>query len=206
MKIKWRNSINIYDTKRTFIAINLNRDIKEYIFKVQQRIVQIRDKCNMKVKFVERDNLHISLKFLGDLSCQEIEKTSAILQNVTKNYQHFRAELSENIGVFPNIARPRVIWIGIEKGNKIILNIYQSIEKELKSEQFYKKESQFKAHITLARIKYLEYQHKLSDYIKYIKVEPLSESVKTIELMESQLTKEGPIYTIIKSFPLSAQI
>ena len=159
----------------------------------------------MKVKFVERDNLHISLKFLGDLNCQEIEKTSAVLHNTSTKYQHFKAELTKNIGVFPNINRPRVIWIGIEKGNNIILNIYQSIEEELKSEYFYKEESQYKAHITLARIKYLEYQHKLSDYLKSIKIEPLSESVKTIELMESHLTEEGPIYTIIKSFPLSAQ-
>lgn len=173
---------------------------------MQQGIVQIRDKYNMKVKFVEKDNLHISLKFLGDLNRQEIEITSAILHNISTIYPYFRVELSKNISVFPNINRPRVIWIGIEKGNNIILNIFQSIEKELKSEHFYKRESQFKAHITLARVKYLENQRKLGDYFKSIKIEPLSETVKKIELMESQLTEEGPIYTIIKSFPLSAQI
>ena len=159
----------------------------------------------MKVKFVEKENLHISLKFLGDLNCKEIEKTSAILQNVSTKYQHFRAGLSKNIGVLPNISRPRVIWIGIEKGNDIISNIYQSIEKKLKSEPFYEKENQFKPHITLARIKYIEHQNKLSECIKNIKINPLTEPVKTIELMESQLLKEGPIYTIIKSFPLTAQ-
>ena len=159
----------------------------------------------MKIKFVEKDNLHISLKFLGDLNCKEIEKTSTILQNVSIKYQHFRTEFSKSIGVFPNISRPRVIWIGIEKGKDIILSIYQSIEKELKSEPFYGKENQFKPHITLARIKYMEQQHKFSECIKSIKIDPLTEPVKTIELMESRLTKEGPIYTIIKSFPLSAQ-
>ncbi len=159
----------------------------------------------MKIKLVEKNNLHISLKFLGDLDCKEIKKTSTILKNVSTKYQHFTIELSKNIGVFPDIVRPRIVWIGIEKGNDIILKMYQSIEKGLKEEPFYEKNNQFKAHITLARIKYIEHQHKLSECIKNIKINPLTEPVKTIELMESQLLKEGPVYTIIKSFPLPAQ-
>ena len=130
----------------------------------------------MKVKFVEKENLHISLKFLGDLNCKEIEKTSAILQNVSTEYQHFRAELSKNIGVFPNISRPRVIWIGIEKGNDIISNIYQSIEKELKSEPFYEKENQFK--ILPGKDKIHRTSTPIGECIKISKINPLTEPVK----------------------------
>ena len=79
------NNININDKKRTFIAINLEREIKEYIYNLQQEINQIVNSCEMKVKFVEKDNLHISLKFLGDLNSVEIEKTSATLQNISQN-------------------------------------------------------------------------------------------------------------------------
>ncbi len=199
------NNININDKKRTFIAINLEREIKEYIYNLQQEINQIVNSCEMKVKFVEKDNLHISLKFLGDLNSVEIEKTSATLQNISQKYHNFTVSLSKNIGIFPTLTRPRVIWIGIEKGSDIIFQIYQSIEKRLKSEPFYQKEKQFTAHITLARIKYLKYPQKLCDYLKNININPITDFIKKIDLMESQLTKEGPLYKVTKSFPLSLQ-
>ncbi len=199
------NNININDKKRTFIAINLEREIKEYIYNLQQEINQIVNSCEMKVKFVEKDNLHISLKFLGDLNSVEIEKTSATLQNISQKYYTFTVSLSKNIGIFPTLTRPRVIWIGIEKGSDIIFQIYQSIEKRLKSEPFYQKEKQFTAHITLARIKYLKYPQKLCDYLKDININPITDFIKKIDLIESQLTKEGPLYKVTKSFPLSLQ-
>ena len=159
----------------------------------------------MKVKFVEKDNLHISLKFLGDLNSKEIEKTLNMLQNISTKYQHFIIGLSENVGIFPDNSRPRVIWVGIEKGNDIVSNIHQSIEKELRLEPFFQKENKFRAHITMARLKNLKYSHKLNDYIKNIKINPVTDFVKTIELMESQLTTGGPIYKTINSFPLLIQ-
>jgi len=109
---------------RTFIAINLDSEITEYIFKIQGDIAQLRNSYNMKVKFVEKDNLHISLKFLGDLNSIEIEKIKITLQNISNKYRQFTIGLSENVGIFPNCIRPRVLWIGIAKGNDTIYSTY----------------------------------------------------------------------------------
>jgi 2'-5' RNA ligase len=167
-------SIRISNTKRVFIAINLDDEIKEYIAKVQEGIEQLRGSLHGKMKLVEKENLHISLKFLGNLDSMAIEKTKAVLQKVSRQYQPFFIDLSENIGVFPNFKRPRVIWIGVGEGNNKIVEIYQVLENELKTESFYQMENNFSVHITLARIKYIKNSPKLVDYLKTIEIENLS--------------------------------
>lgn len=196
------DSIKVNNSKRVFIAINLDDEIKEYIAKVQEGIEQLRGSLHGKMKLVEKENLHISLKFLGNLDSMAIEKTKAVLQKVSRQYQPFFIDLSENIGVFPNFKRPRVIWIGVGEGNNKIVEIYQVLENELKTESFYQMENNFSVHITLARIKYIKNSPKLVDYLKTIEIENLSQKVQSIELMESCLTDEGPIYHVMKYFPL----
>ncbi len=159
----------------------------------------------MKIKLVERENLHISLKFLGDLNSGEIGKIINVLPKIVHNYDQFTIDLAKKIGFFPNLIRPRVVWIGIAKGNDIIVKIYKSIENELKSESFYQKDNQFTSHITLARIKYLRNPKKFNEYVENIQISSLSQKIKTIDLMESKLTREGPIYNIIGSFPLAKE-
>ena len=196
------DSIRIDNTKRVFIAINLDNEIKEYIAKVQGGIEQLRGNLHGKMKLVEKENLHISLKFLGNLDSMAQEKTKAVLQKVSQQYQPFFIELSENIGVFPNFKRPRVIWIGVGKGSNKIVEIYQVLENELKTESFYQTENNFSVHITLARIKYIKNSQKMVDYLKTIEIDNLSQKVQSIDLMESCLTNEGPIYHVLKHFPL----
>jgi 2'-5' RNA ligase len=196
------DSIKVNNDKRVFIAINLDSEIKEYIAKVQERIEQLSDNLHGKMKLVEKENLHISLKFLGNLNSMAIEKTKEVLQRVSQQYQPFVMDLSKNIGMFPNFKRPRVIWIGVGKGNNKIIEIYQALENELKAESFYQTENNFSVHITLARIKYIKNSQKMFDYLKTIEIDNLSQKVLSIDLMESCLTNEGPIYYVLKHFPL----
>ncbi len=146
--------------------------------------------------------MHISLKFLGDLSILEIEKTLLNLQKISSQHQSFKIDLSKNIGLFPGPGRPRVIWIGIEKGYSEVEKIYHDIERSLMKEGFYRKDKDFAAHITLGRIKYLKNSDKFIDDINNIQFKNISQRIRSIELMESNLTPQGPIYTIIKTFPL----
>lgn len=95
------------------------------------------------------------------------------------------------------------MWAGIEKGNDTIIKTFQSIENNLKSESFYKKENYFHPHLTLARIKYIKHPVKFNEYIRNISIDQLTYSVKKIDLMESILHESGPVYKIIGSFILS---
>jgi len=154
------------------------------------------------MKSVESNNLHISLKFLGDLNSLEIEKTLLVLEKISFQYQPFKIELLKRIGVFPSPKRPRVIWLGLENGYREVEDIYHVIEQELGEEDFYRNDKNFTAHITLGRVKYLKYPNKLIECLNNIQFKNISQTIHSIELMESYLTSQGPIYSVLSHFPL----
>ncbi len=158
---------------------------------------------NTKLKFVEKENLHISLKFLGDLNSLEIEKINNILQDIFCEQDQFSINLSENLGLFPGTLNPRILWIGINKGNETILELNQLINNKLKSEPFYKNDKNFVPHVTLARIKYIKYTSKFYDSIKDLKINPIADIIKRIDLMESKLSIQGPTYKTISNISLN---
>ena len=184
-----------------FIAINLEREVKQYLANIQGYIINFKN-AQLKMKSVEYMNLHISLKFLGELNTLQIEKTILALQKISSQYQSFKIELSKKIGVFPNPDNPRVIWIGVEKGCLGVEEIYHTIKQELGNESFYSYDKIFTTHITLGRVKYLKYPDKLIEFLKSIQFENIFQTIHSIELMESNLTPKGPVYTVISSFPL----
>ena len=155
-----------------------------------------------KFKMVEPDNLHISLKFLGNLSTLEIEKTSLLLQKLSFQHQPFDICLANDIGTFPNIRNPHIIWIGIKDNRAKIEKIYHSINHALENESFYRKDKHFRAHITLTRIKYLKNPVTVSKVINNIEINNMSQTINEIALMESQLTPKGPNYRYVNRFPL----
>jgi len=183
-----------------FIAINLDKEIKNYLSNIQEELLN-NNRAQLKMKTVERGNLHISIKFLGDLNRLEIEKISLVLQLLSSKYQPFRINLSKRIGIFPSTKKPRVIWIGIEKGNSEVEKIYHDIERELQEESFYHNDKKFTTHITLGRVKYIKYPNNLIEFMQKINFKDISKMVNSLELMESNLTTKGPIYGVISKFP-----
>ncbi len=179
----------------------MDKEIKKYLSNIQEDILKINNnRAQLKMKTVERGNLHISIKFLGDLNRLEIEKISLTLQQLSSKYQPFRINLSKSIGIFPSTKKPRVIWIGVEKGSREVEKIYHDIERELQGESFYRIDNKFTTHITLGRVKYIKYPNNLIEFMKKIDFKDISQTVNSIELMESTLTAKGPIYGVISEF------
>jgi 2'-5' RNA ligase len=141
------------------------------------------------------------LKFLGDINTLAIEKTLIVLQKLSSQYHSFQIVLSKKIGVFPNFKKPRVIWIGIEEGYNEVKKIYYDIERELKNKPFYRYDNKFSPHITLGRVKYIKYPANLAEFLRNHEHKDISQLIQSIELMESKLTSNGPIYTVISKFP-----
>ncbi len=166
---------------------------------IQEDIDQFKD-TKIKIKFVEKRNLHISLKFLGDLNSFEIQNTISALQKISPSFSPFTFRLAKKIDVFPGTGNPRVIWVGLEKGNREIERIYQAIELELRKETFYRSDKKFTPHITLGRIKFPKFSNLLIKHLDQIQVSTLSQKIHSIELMESHLAAEGPTYTVIRNF------
>lgn len=171
---------------RTFIAVELPLDIKEKIAKTTQPLQNLKLDAN----WVKNQNLHLTLKFLGEIKEAELDKITEIIDKTAKSFKAFRTGLG-TFGFFPNEKRPRVFFIEAETKN-VLESIAEALESLLEKIGF-KKEGRFKSHITLARMKSSANIESLKSEIDKItfKEEFL---VKEIALFKSALTSGGPIY------------
>jgi len=189
------------ETIRAFIAINLDPEIRGYLSSLQQNLNL--DAAKVKVNWVEEKNLHLTLKFLGNISPSQIELIEIELKKITSQYPSFFIKLLPEIGVFPSYKMPRVIWVGIKEGAAELTEIYNLVETRLYKKGFPRESKNFSTHITLGRVKYLKDKDSLIHSLKSIHLDSFSQKVKSIELMESKLTPQGPLYGIIRQYPLA---
>ena len=178
---------------RSFIAIELPKEIKEDLGKIQDEL----KKSNADIKWVEPKNIHLTLKFLGNVDEKKLEDIKRILRNLSERYKGFFIELSR-IGAFPKISSPRVIWIGIEKGKEELSKIFLELEEQLENIGFKKEERGFSSHITIGRVRSVLNRIRLIEEVKKINsLSRLSLSCNKITLFKSTLTPKGPIYEAI---------
>jgi len=186
---------------RSFIAVNLNPEIKEYLTSLQN-ILNIPES---KIKWVEKDNLHLTMKFLGYISLEQTELVKSILKEISSRYSPFIIKLSSNVGIFPTYQMPRVIWVGIKEGTNKLKEIYNSIENKLSNKGFPREDKDFSGHITIGRVKFIRDKDNFIQILKRIEVNNFTQEVDSIDLMESKLTPNGPIYNLAAKFPLLKQ-
>jgi len=148
-------------------------------------------------KLVEPENIHITLKFLGDTNEEYINKIEEIINNSVKDIEPFEIKL-KGMGVFPNQNYIKVIWIGVENGEPIGL-IANKIDEGLSKIGFIKEKRGFSAHLTIGRVKSAKNKDNLLKIVdKYKEIEFLKIKVESIILKKSELTPKGPIYTTLK--------
>lgn len=175
---------------RLFIAINIPEEIKEYILTIQKQILD----DSPKIKLVNKQQMHLTLKFLGEVAPSKAKETIAELKR--KKFKKFSFYL-DSVGVFPDENHIRVLWVGF-KPEENIISLQKGIDSNL--ERLFKKEKGFKPHITLCRVKYIEDKDTFLKKIKNIKIENKKIEVKDFRLIKSTLTSDGPIYEDLEIF------
>ena len=149
------------------------------------------------VKLVEAQNIHITLKFLGDTDEDLIGKIEEILKDSVENIKPFEIHL-KGAGFFPNQNYIKVIWIGIENTEELGQIAYK-IDDQISKLGFNREKRKFSAHLTVARVKSAKNKDKLIQIIdKYNEIEFGKIIVDSIKLKQSELTPKGPIYTTLK--------
>lgn len=174
---------------RCFIAVNLPEEIKEKIGKLAEKL----DVDGIKP--VETNNLHITLKFLGEIDDETIGKIENTLDKI--KLDKFNISI-EGIGVFPNENYVKVVWIGCI--SKELEMLAETIDTNLK-EKFQIESEHFVGHLTIARVKRKIDLSKFLNENRNVKIGTVE--VNSFELMESKLTPNGPEYSAIKRFILS---
>lgn len=172
---------------RAFVAVRLPGKIAD---ELENFLADLRPLAN--IRWVRREQFHITLKFLGELEQKVIAQVKDALESI-KYFSPFTVELA-HIGAFPNLSSPRVLWLAGEKGSNELGRLARKVDDLLYEEAELEREhKKFQAHMTLARLKdsYLpeELVRKLGE------VPFFSFECSELFLMRSQLTPKGPIYS-----------
>lgn len=178
---------------RTFIAIDFPQEIKKEL----AVLIQEFQKTGVKATWSKVENLHLTLKFLGETPLDQLEKVKEALNSVAGRLQPFQASL-RGMGGFPNNRRPRVVWVGVAAGEKEMVALAGQVEAALEPLGYEKEEREFTPHLTLGRIKFPKANRALEEKFSEGEERSFGEwQVEEIELVKSTLHPAGPIYEVI---------
>jgi 2'-5' RNA ligase len=180
--------------KRVFIAINLPQEIKD---ELGREIIKLKkENSRAHIKWVEPENLHLTLHFLGSLDDEKIKQVIEEAQKIVSKYSAFEMSLGI-IGCFPDPKRPRVIFVEAIESRGVVRQIHAELKSMLQKLGIETDTRPWQSHITLGRVKIPSACRGLD-----INISPSSFSIESVDLMESELLPQGPRYSIIKSFKL----
>ncbi len=184
---------------RSFIAIELPDELK---LALSQLELELKSGKQPWVKWVDTKNIHLTLKFLGNISTDRVSEITKAMEEATQGIPPFHLEV-RSLGVFPNLKRVQVVWVGISGEVEKLVRLQQCIESNLAHLGFTPESRPFTPHLTLARLRNqasLEERQKFGQLIASTRFEAAHTiKVEAINLMRSQLTREGAIYSLISS-------
>ena len=183
---------------RSFLAIELPEDQKKIVAGYIQELRQVPS----KIKWVLPQQTHFTLKFSGSIMPETVEKISQTLSSVLSEFPEFHLTL-KGIGTFPNLFRPRVIWLGLGGETDSLRGIHRVIDQALIPLGIPKEERPFKGHLTLGRNKENQINELLYRHLsEWSKEETTAFAVNEVILFQSDLKPTGPVYTKLRGFPL----
>ncbi len=185
---------------RAFIAIELPDSLRQ---EVAAALSGLRA-SGADVKWVEPSNLHLTLKFLGNIEENQIEPLVLSLskESSIRGMVPFQVQL-EGLGAFPRTTNPRVIWVGVNQGEKELTELAQAVEGVCAGLGFAAEERSFSAHLTVGRVRSRE---GLASLIKKLQVAEFRGStlapINRVILFQSTLSPKGPTYTSLAEVSL----
>lgn len=182
---------------RVFVAIDIPGNLKELI---NRDIERMKD-YGIRASFPRMEALHVTIKFLGEVSLDMVSKVVDSLKEVVKKVNSFDLTV-KNRGVFPNSAKPRVVWVGIESSPHLE-RLKELVDDNLERLGFTREDREFRPHVTIARLKWLDGAGK--DFIRKLTKEEMlygAFKVDKVILYESILKPEGAVYRVIEEFYL----
>lgn len=184
---------------RAFLAIPLPDYLKEYASSVKKQLASTTN----DIKWVERENYHLTLKFLGEIDRELMERIKTDLEFVADSCPPLQLEVNK-LGLFPNHRRPRVIWLGIEGEMEKLNFLGERVDAYLYTLGGFEAEKNRSFHLTLGRIRSESNKEALLGQLALInqKIEKISFPVHKFYLMESQLSSRGPTYLLHQRFNL----
>lgn len=177
---------------RTFIAIDVSDDIRESLAQV---IAHLKN-TGADVKWVAPENIHLTLKFLGDIDEKKSQQVEKALDGIAKVSRQFEINIKD-LGAFPEIGFPRVVWAGLGRGASESRIVAAQVDAAMEGLGFERERRPFEPHLTLGRVRSPKNSDKLKDGVltHSLKLKSCSCNAGSMILFQSRLTPKGSIYT-----------
>ena len=180
---------------RSFLAFDIENDtVLNRFTSSQRRLIQ----TGADVKLVEPQNIHITIRFLGNITLETAEKIFDEMKQI--HFTPFNVQI-KGLGAFPNPNYPRVIWAGITTGADQLKNVFSQLEPQLQKLGFTPDTRGFSPHLTIARVRSGRNKQQLAEFLtKKANYEIGTVDARCLRLKKSALTPRGPIYSTLKEF------
>ena len=179
---------------RCFIALPCPSEIRERLAVIQEKIKDFDG-----IKLVEFENIHLTLKFLGEVPDDKVESISNAL-GFLEQENKFEVKV-KGLGAFPKLSHINVVWAGVEDRTRID-SLHASVDKKL-AELDFQSENRFHPHYTIARVKYVKDKNSIQKFItENMDTKFGSYTMEKVVFMKSELTPQGPIYSPIMQYNL----
>jgi len=186
---------------RVFIAIDIDEEIKAALGQLQHQLQHKADIKKGDVKWVAPENMHLTLKFLGEIKDEQIVDVCNIVKDVASRYRSFKLEVGP-VGCFGGRSA-RILWVGVGQGSDSLLQLQKDLEERLASAGWPAETREFTGHLTLCRVKSSQASVKLAAMTKDYKDFRLGTTpADSLSVYQSQLTPSGPIYIVLGNYKM----
>ncbi len=183
--------------KRIFAAIKVEPN--ENLLRVYDELKD--DLRYEKIKWVEPQNIHITLKFFGETSDEKIDDICEVFDVIAQRHPAFTLQM-QNVGIFGSSYNPRVVWFGMKESSEIE-KLANDVLKSVEEVGFPRDRQNFRPHLTVGRIKVIQDKRYFQQVINKFKNTFLQTiPVNSFLLIESKLRPQGSVYNIVEVFPL----
>jgi 2'-5' RNA ligase len=184
----------VVDVYRTFIAIELSRDLRARV--TEHISVLRRELPEVRASWTREENLHLTLKFLGNVPVADISKLSLAIEAAARENHSFEFTVS-GCGSFPPHGTPKVLWIGITDGLSQITRLCEAVERECERAGFPREARAFRPHLTIARLRSSSGAKEVARAHVARSFASSSVRVKEVCVMRSELSSKGSRYTAL---------
>lgn len=182
---------------RVFVGLGVDEPIKDKIVEVQQHLKT----SQADVRWVARNNIHLTAYFCGEISSVQREEIADICCEIAGDFQPFPLEI-KYLGVFPPFGDPRIIWTGVEKGREEAITLIEVAKRHLSLITGESEKKDISPHVTIGRIRTNKNIAVLTTYLHKLNMSDFgTQTVDKLLIFESVLQPTGPHYTILESIP-----
>ena len=183
---------------RSFIALEVPQPLRAKLDEVQREL----KRADADVRWVRPESIHLTLKFLGSVTGEELEKLAGVIAPIVSLWMPFEVRLY-GLGCFPSSRNPRIVWVGIEPGGVEASSLQKAVENQAADVGFPPETRPFKPHLTLGRVRSSRGKGSLAQAVEnHRDVEIGSFRVNEVYLFKSELKPSGAVYTKLQTFPM----